>query len=110
VFSISTWASMSRPLRPSSASAAAILALGHSSSFATQMASRRSGIGSSLSAQSFSIRRWMPPGISPRPARQLEHLIEMSRRENVRLQILPFVPSETPNHDEAFVPQRNFKI
>jgi hypothetical protein len=41
---------------------------------------------------------------------QLEHLVEMSRRENIRLQILPFVPAQTPNHDEAFIARSNFYL
>jgi hypothetical protein len=41
---------------------------------------------------------------------QLEHLIAVSERDNIRLQILPFVPKPTPNKDEAFVPRSNFYI
>jgi len=41
---------------------------------------------------------------------QLEHLIDMSERENIRLQVLPFAPTATPNHDEAFVVQSSFYI
>ncbi|MEV6872819.1 helix-turn-helix transcriptional regulator [Amycolatopsis sp. NPDC051128] len=37
---------------------------------------------------------------------QLEHLIQVSERENVRLQVLPFVPK----NDEAFNPQTAFSI
>lgn len=41
---------------------------------------------------------------------QLEHLLDVSERDNVRLQILPFNPAATPNQDEAFLVQSNFKI
>lgn len=41
---------------------------------------------------------------------QLEHLLDISERDNVRLQVLPFTPKATPNQDEAFVVQSNFKI
>jgi hypothetical protein len=41
---------------------------------------------------------------------QLEHLIDVSERDNVRLQVLPFVPKKTPNKDEAFNPQTAFWI
>jgi transcriptional regulator with XRE-family HTH domain len=41
---------------------------------------------------------------------QLAHLLDMSERENVRLQVLPFAPKATPNQDEAFIAQSNFKI
>ena len=41
---------------------------------------------------------------------QLEYLIEVSERENVRLQVLPFTPEPTPMVDEAFVAQSNFYI
>ncbi len=36
---------------------------------------------------------------------QLEHLIELSEHDGVRLQLRPFAPPATPNHDEAFTPQ-----
>src|SRR5699024_6530770 len=41
---------------------------------------------------------------------QLEHLIDVSERDNIRLQVLPFVPHPTPNRDEAFIVQSSFKI
>lgn len=41
---------------------------------------------------------------------QLEHLIDVSERDNVRLQVLPFAPKATPNQDEAFVVQSSFYI
>jgi hypothetical protein len=40
---------------------------------------------------------------------QLEHLVEMSNHENLRIQ-KPFRPRSTPNRDEGFVAQTNFKI
>ncbi|OZM75269.1 transcriptional regulator [Amycolatopsis antarctica] len=43
-------------------------------------------------------------------AGQLRHLLDMSERENVRLQVLPFEPKATPNQDEYFVACSNFHI
>ncbi len=36
---------------------------------------------------------------------QLEHLVEVSERGTIRLQLRPFIPEVTPHHDEAFAPQ-----
>jgi hypothetical protein len=41
---------------------------------------------------------------------QLAHLLDMSERENIRLQVLPFAPVRTPNQDEAFIARSNFHI